>query len=145
MEIKRVGSQASGKGPWEWFTGRAPCRSPVHRAGAGPRCRRKRHLRARRANRVAHAPAGADVDCHRGLRLGAAEGAPVEEIHPGDVVWFPRGEKHWHGATAATAMSHITIQKKLDGKTVDWMEKVTDESTARPRAAPSPPRRTAGD
>jgi quercetin dioxygenase-like cupin family protein len=52
---------------------------------------------------------------------------PVEEIHPGDVVWFPPGEKHWHGATSTTAMTHIAIQEQLDGKTVDWMEKVSDE------------------
>jgi quercetin dioxygenase-like cupin family protein len=55
------------------------------------------------------------------------EGGPIEEVRPGDVVWFPPGEKHWHGATATTAMSHIAIQEKLDGKTVDWMEKVGDE------------------
>ena len=54
-------------------------------------------------------------------------GGPIEEIHPGDVVWFPPGEKHWHGATATTAMTHIAIQEQQDGKTVDWMEKVTDE------------------
>lgn len=55
------------------------------------------------------------------------EGGPIEEIRPGDIVWFPAGEKHWHGATASTAMSHIAIAEKLDGKAVDWMEKVTDE------------------
>jgi quercetin dioxygenase-like cupin family protein len=55
------------------------------------------------------------------------EGGPIEDIRPGDVVWFPAGEKHWHGATASTAMSHIAIAEKLDGKAVDWMEKVTDQ------------------
>lgn len=55
------------------------------------------------------------------------ESGPVEEIHPGDVVWFPPGEKHWHGATPTTAMTHIAIQENLDGKVIDWMEKVTDE------------------
>ncbi len=55
------------------------------------------------------------------------EGGPIEEIHPSDVIWFPPGEKHWHGATATTAMTHIAIQEQLDGKTVDWMEKVNDE------------------
>ncbi len=54
-------------------------------------------------------------------------GGPIEEIRPGDVIWFPPGEKHWHGATATTAMTHIAIQEQLDGKTVDWMEKVSDE------------------
>jgi quercetin dioxygenase-like cupin family protein len=55
------------------------------------------------------------------------EGGPVEEIRPGDVVWFPGGERHWHGASPTTAMTHIAIQEALDGKVVDWMEKVTDE------------------
>jgi len=55
------------------------------------------------------------------------EGGPVEEIHPGDVVWFPPGEKHWHGATSTTALTHIAIQEALDGKAVDWLEKVTDD------------------
>ena len=59
--------------------------------------------------------------------MGTREGGPIEEIHPGDVVWFPPGEKHWHGATPATAMTHIAIQEKLDGKVVDWMEQVSDE------------------
>ncbi len=62
------------------------------------------------------------------------EGGPVEEIRPGDVVWFPPGEKHWHGATATTAMTHIAIQEKLDGKVVDWMEKVTEEQYQDPKA-----------
>ena len=72
-------------------------------------------------------PLGADADRDGRLRAGAARGGPVEEIRPGDVVWFPPGEKHWHGATATTAMTHIAIQEKLDGKAVDWMEKVSDE------------------
>jgi quercetin dioxygenase-like cupin family protein len=55
------------------------------------------------------------------------EGGPIEEIHPGDVVWFSPGEKHWHGATPTTAMTHIAIQEKKDGKVVDWMEQVSDE------------------
>jgi quercetin dioxygenase-like cupin family protein len=64
------------------------------------------------------------------------EGGPVEEIRPGDVVWFQAGEKHWHGATATTAMTHIAIQEALDGNAVDWMEKVTDEQyRAKPRAS----------
>ncbi|MHC5731590.1 MAG: cupin domain-containing protein, partial [Nostoc sp.] len=55
------------------------------------------------------------------------EGGPIEEIHPGDVVWFPPGEKHWHGASPTTAMTHIAIQEQLDGKLVEWMEKVDDD------------------
>ena len=62
-----------------------------------------------------------------GLRLGAAWGGPIEEIRPGDVVWFPPGEKHWHGAAPTTAMTHIAVQEQLDGKVVEWMEKVSDE------------------
>ena len=62
-----------------------------------------------------------------GCGWAQSEGGPVEEIHPGDMVWFPPGVKHWHGATAKTAMTHIAIQEKLNGKAVDWMEKVTDE------------------
>ncbi len=76
---------------------------------------------------MAHPSARPDPDRHGRLRLGAGRGRPVEEIRPGDVVWFPPGEKHWHGAMATTAMTHIAIQEKLDGKTVDWMEKVSDE------------------
>jgi quercetin dioxygenase-like cupin family protein len=62
-----------------------------------------------------------------GCGLAQREGGGVEKIHPGDVIWFPPGEKHWHGATATTAMTHIAIQEKLDGKAVNWMEKVDDE------------------
>ena len=76
---------------------------------------------------MAHASAGSDS--HRDGRLWprATRGGPIEEIRPGDVVWFPPGEKHWHGATPTTAMTHIAIQEKLDGKVVDWMEQVSDE------------------
>ena len=126
MEIKRAGSQPSGKGPADWFTGAVridPLLSPPSRlVPPAPR-----HLRARRAHRLAHASARPDPDRHRRLRLGAARGRPVEEIRPGDVVWFPPGEKHWHGAAPTTAMTHIAIQEKLDGKAVDWLEKVRDE------------------
>ncbi len=76
---------------------------------------------------MAHASAGADFDCDGWMRPGAALGGAIEEIRPGDVVWFPPGEKHWHGATPTTAMTHIAIQEKLDGKVVDWMEQVSDE------------------
>ena len=61
-----------------------------------------------------------------GLGWAQREGGPVEEIRPGDVIWFPPGEKHWHGATATTAMTHFAIQEALDGKTADWLEKVSD-------------------
>ena len=81
-------------------------------------------------------PLGQTLIVIAGCGWAQREGGPVEEIHPGDVVWFPPGEKHWHGATAVTAMSHIAIQEKLEGKTVDWMERVTDEQY---RVAPGRP------
>ncbi len=76
---------------------------------------------------MAYPSARADPDCDSWLRSSTALGRPTEEIRPGDVVWFPPGEKHWHGATPTTAMTHIAIQEQLDGKTVEWMEKVSDE------------------
>jgi quercetin dioxygenase-like cupin family protein len=76
---------------------------------------------------MAHASARSDSHRHGWLRLGSARGGLIEEIRPGDVVWFSPGEKHWHGATPTTAMTHIAIQEKLDGKVVDWMEQVSDE------------------
>ena len=76
---------------------------------------------------MAHPPAGPDPDRDGWLRLAQRWGGPIEQIRPGDVIWFPPGEKHWHGATPTTAMTHIAIQEQLDGKAVDWMEKVSDE------------------
>ena len=76
---------------------------------------------------MAHPSTRSDSHRYGWLRLGQREGGPIEEIRPGDVVWFSPGEKHWHGATATTAMTHIAIQEKLDGKVVEWMEQVTDE------------------
>jgi len=76
---------------------------------------------------MAHASAPSDPDRNGRLRLGTTLGEPIEEIRRGDVVWFSPGEKHWHGATPITAMTHIAIQEKLDGKVVDWMEQVSDE------------------
>ena len=102
-------------------------RSAVPGTRSGARRRRQRHLRAGRPDRVAYASARSDAD--RYFRRGRAQrwGGPIEEIRPGDIVWFPPGEKHWHGASATTAMTHIAIQETLNGKVVDWMEKVSDE------------------
>jgi hypothetical protein len=83
--------------------------------------------RARRRHRVACGFPRSDADCHLWPRLGTVEGGPREEVRPGDIVWFPPGEKHWHGATETTAMTHIAIAEALDGKAVDWMEQVSDE------------------
>jgi quercetin dioxygenase-like cupin family protein len=126
MEIKRAGSQASGKGPADWFTGTVridPLFSPPDPARAvgasvtfEPGARTAWH----------HPSARPDPGRDRRLRRVQREGGPIEEIRPGDVVWFPPGEKHWHGATPTTALTHIAIQEKLDGKNVDWMEHVTD-------------------
>ena len=110
MDIKRSGSQPSGKGPADWFTGTVridPLFSPPDPA--------------RVAGVLVTFEPGARTAWHT-HPLGQ-----VEEIRPGDVVWFPPGEKHWHGATATTAMSHIAIQEKLDGSAVAWMEQVSDE------------------
>ena len=127
MEIKRSGSQPSGKGPADWFTGTvridplftAP--APARVAGAAvtfePRARTAWHTH----------PLGQTLIVISGLGWAQREGASIEEIRPGDVVWFPPGEKHWHGATATTAMMHIAIQESLNGKAVEWMEHVTDE------------------
>ena len=127
MEIKRNGSQPSGEGPEEWFTGKVrldplfPATEPARAAGASvtfePGARTAWHTH----------PLGQTLIVTAGLGLAQREGGPIKEIRPGDVVWFPPGEKHWHGASPTTAMTHIAIQEQQDGKTVDWMEKVSDE------------------
>ena len=127
MEIKRAGTQASGKGPGDWFTGtvrvhpsfQAP--DPALVSGASvtfePGARTAWHTH----------PPGQTLIVTAGAGWVQLAGGLIQNIHPGDVVWFAPGEKHWHGATSATAMTHIAIQEKLDGKVVDWMEHVTDE------------------
>ena len=127
MKITKVGSQPSGKGPADWFTGtvrvdplfQAP--EPALVSGAcitfEPGARTAWH---------AH-PLGQTLIVVSGAGWVQRTGGPIEDIRPGDVVWFEPGEKHWHGATATTAMSHIAIQEKQDGRVVDWMEHVTDE------------------
>ena len=127
MEIKRAGSQASGKGPGDWFTGTgridalftAP--GPATVAGAlvtfEPGARTAWHTH----------PLGQTLIVTSGCGRAQKWGGPIEEIRPGDVVWFAPGEKHWHGAAPTTAVSHIAIQEKQDGKYVDWMEHVSEE------------------
>ena len=127
MEIKRIGSQASIKGPGDWFTGTVridplfQANAPARTAGASvtfePGARTAWHTH----------PLGQTLIVTAGCGRVQREGGPVEEIRPGDVIWFPPGEKHWHGASPATAMTHIAIQEQLDGKVVDWMEKVSEE------------------
>jgi quercetin dioxygenase-like cupin family protein len=127
MEIKRSGTQPSGKGPAEYFTGQVridPLNSPPEPARAvmtlvtfetGARTAWHTH------------PLGQTLIGTAGCGWVQREGDAIEEIKQGDVIYFEPGEKHWHGATATTAMSHIAIQEKLNGSPVDWMEQVTDE------------------
>ena len=128
MDIKRVGSQPSTKGPAEYFTGIVlidplfQANDPARAVGASvtfePGARTAWHTH----------PLGQTLIVTAGCGLAQTwDGGPVQEIRPGDVVWIPPGEKHWHGVTEAVAMTHIAIQEQLDGKTADWMEKVSDE------------------
>ena len=127
MEIKRSGSQPSSKGPADWFTGTVridplfQANAPARAAGASvtfePGARTAWHTH----------PLGQTLIVTAGSGRAQHWGGPIEEIRPGAVVWFPPGEKHWHGAAPTTAMTHIAIQEALDGKVVDWMEKVSDE------------------
>jgi quercetin dioxygenase-like cupin family protein len=127
MEIKRSGSAPSGKGPADWFTGTVridPLFSPPtpsQVAGAlvtfEPSARTAWHTH----------PLDQTLIVTSGLGWSQQEGGPVQEIRPGDVVWFPPDEKHWHGASPTTAMSHIAVQEKQNGSPVTWMEHVTDE------------------
>ena len=126
MDIKRSGTQPSGKGPAECFTGTVRIdplfQSPEPARALGvsvtfePGARTAWHTH----------PLGQTLIVTAGCGLVQSEGGPIKKIRPGDVVWCPPGEKHWHGATATTAMTHIAIVERLDGQAVDWMEKVTD-------------------
>jgi quercetin dioxygenase-like cupin family protein len=126
MQITRVGSQSSSKGPADWFTGQSRIDSlfqasePARVTGATvtfePGARTAWHTH----------PLGQMLIVTAGLGWAQCEGGPIEEIRPGDVVWFPPGVRHWHGASPTTAMTHIAIQEALDGKAVEWMEHVTD-------------------
>ncbi|KTS36971.1 cupin [Methylobacterium indicum] len=126
MEINRSGSRPSQAGSAEYFTGRVridPLMSPgepARVAGA--------HVTFEPGARTAwHThPLGQTLIVTAGLGLAQTEGGAIEEIRPGDVVWFKPGERHWHGASATTGMSHIAIQEKLDGSAVTWLEPVTD-------------------
>ncbi len=131
MEVKRSGSQPSGKGPEDYFTGAvridpllnppAPARVVGASVTFEPGARTAWHTH----------PLGQTLIVTAGSGWAQRWGGPVEEIHPGDVIWFAPGEKHWHGATPTTAMTHIAIQEHLDGTTVVWMEQVSDEQYKR--------------
>jgi quercetin dioxygenase-like cupin family protein len=127
VEIKRCGSQPSGKGPADYFTGTVRIDEPFNgqepaRVGGAtvtfePSARTAWHTH----------PLGQILIVISELGWAQREGRPIEEIRPGDIVWIAAGEKHWHGATPTTAMTHIAIAEKLNGSPVDWMEKVTDD------------------
>jgi quercetin dioxygenase-like cupin family protein len=131
MEIKRSGSQPSAKGPTDYFTGTVRIDAPF--AGQDPARVGGATVTFEPGARTAwHThPLGQTLIVTSGLGWAQREGGPVEEIRPGDIVWFAPGEKHWHGASSTNAMTHIAIAEKLNGGAVDWMEKVTDEQYLR--------------
>jgi quercetin dioxygenase-like cupin family protein len=127
MDIKRNGSQPSGKGPAEYFTGAVRV-DPLFNAPAPARVVGASVTFEPSARTAWHThPLGQTLVVTAGWGRAQRWGGPVEEIRPGDVIWFPPGEKHWHGAAPTMAMTHIAIQEQLEGKTVDWMEQVSDE------------------
>lgn len=127
MEITRIGSRPSAKGPEDWFTGAVRI-DPLFDANEARRAAAASVTFEPGARTAWHThPLGQTLIVTAGCGWAQREGGPVETIHPGDVVWFEPNEKHWHGATAATGMTHTAIQENLNGKVVDWMEQVTDE------------------
>ena len=127
MEIKRNGSRASGKGPTDWFTGAVRI-DPLFQAPAPARVQGASVTFEPGARTAWHThPLGQTLVVTSGLGWAQRWGGQIEEIRPGDVVWFAPGEKHWHGASATTAMTHFAVQEQLEGKVVDWMEQVSDE------------------
>ena len=127
MEIKKIGSQASSEGSADWFTGAVRV-DPLFEAPAPARVRGASVTFEPGARTAWHThPLGQTLIVTAGCGRAQREGGPVEEIRPGDVVWFAPNEKHWHGAAPKTAMTHIAIQEALDCKVVEWMEKVSDE------------------
>jgi quercetin dioxygenase-like cupin family protein len=126
MEIKRVGSTASGKGPADWFTGTVRI-DPLVQAAAPARVVGATVTFEPGARTAWHThPLGQTLIVTAGCGRAQREGGPIEEIRPGDVVWFAPGEKHWHGAGPTTGMTHIAIQEQVEGKAVEWLEPVSD-------------------
>lgn len=131
MKITRVNALTTKQGPPEWFTGTVKVTSlfdhddPARVSGVSvafePGARTAWHTH----------PLGQTIVVTEGCGWAGREGGPVEEIRPGDVVWFPPGEKHWHGATATTGMTHLAIHEKLDGKAVEWLEQVAEDDYRR--------------
>jgi len=127
MDIKRIGTEASTRGSADYFNGTVrvdplfqapdPARVVVASVTFEPGSRTAWHTH----------PLGQTLVVTAGCGRAQRWGGPIEEIRPGDVVWFPPGEKHWHGAAPTTAMTHLAIQERLDGRTVDWLEQVSDD------------------
>ena len=131
VEIKRSGSQPSRKGPAEWFTGTVRI-APLFQATAPARAAGSSVTFEPGARTAWHThPLGQTLIITAGCGWVQREGGAVEEVNPGDVVWFQPGEMHWHGASPTTGMTHIAIQEQLDGKVVDWLEHVSDEQYRR--------------
>jgi quercetin dioxygenase-like cupin family protein len=127
MDVKRSGSQPSGRAPAEHFTGNVRM-DPLSQAPAPARVLAVSVTFEPGARTAWHThPLGQILIVTAGCGLVQSWGGPIAKIRPGDVIWCPPGEKHWHGATATTAMTHIAVLEHLDGKTADWLEKVTDE------------------
>jgi quercetin dioxygenase-like cupin family protein len=127
VDIKRNGSQPAGKGPAEWFTGNVRI-DPLFPPNDSRRANGSSVTFEPGARTAWHShPLGQTLVVTAGCGLAQGWGSPVQKILPGDVVWFQPGEKHWNGATATTAMTHISIVEQLDGKTADWMEHVSEE------------------
>ena len=126
MEITRIGSQPSGQGPQDWFTGSVRI-DPLFQPNTARRAAAASVTFEPGARTAWHThPLGQTLIITSGIGWVQKEGGSVEEVRPGDIVWFEPNEKHWHGATAWNGMTHIAIQENLDGKVVDWMEKVSD-------------------
>jgi quercetin dioxygenase-like cupin family protein len=135
MDIKRGDSRSSSEGPTDWFTGKVRV-EPLFQASAPGRVQGASVTFEPGARSAWHThPLGQALIVTAGRGFVQSWGGPVEEIHVGDVVLCPPGEKHWHGATPTSAMTHIAIQEALDGKVVTWMEKVSDERDRRARRA----------
>jgi quercetin dioxygenase-like cupin family protein len=127
MDIKRNGSRPSAKGSPDWFTGSVRV-DPLFQAPDPARVGGGQVTFEPGARTAWHThPLGQTLIVTAGSGLAQRWGGPIEPIRPGDVVWFAPGEKHWHGATPTTALTHIAVQEKLNGKAVDWMEQVGDD------------------
>ncbi|HEX8465120.1 MAG TPA: cupin domain-containing protein [Abditibacterium sp.] len=127
MDIKRSGSQPSGRGPAAWFSGTVRI-DPLFQAPAPARATGVSVTFEPGARTAWHThPLGQTLIVTAGCGLAQRAGGPIEPIRPGDVIWFPPGEKHWHGAAPTTAMTHIAIVEPLDGQSADWLEHVSDE------------------